>query len=194
MFWIAKLNQIPASTRRFEARRWKQFGAEHFFLTGLHLVNLDLLKSKQSQMIGKLPKTRYSKLFVLILNSMAFWCKKKSEVWFGHESHGIRVKSRNCMTKTYPNDLVYSKCCVTVIVVPFGLVIRCCCRCPKVTTHCPWLTFHPCAFQIWNQDTCSCILSGKKCFTITFSGTLTWNLGPFYKTCLVTLFFSWLDL
>lgn len=31
MFWIAKLNQIPASTRRFEARRWKQFGAECFF-------------------------------------------------------------------------------------------------------------------------------------------------------------------
>lgn len=34
----------------------------------------------------------------------------------------------------------------------------------------------------------------KKCFTNTFSGTLTWNLGPFYKTCLVTLLFSWLDL
>lgn len=43
-------------------------------VASLHLVNLDLLKSKQSQMIGKLPKTRYSKLFVLILNSMAFWC------------------------------------------------------------------------------------------------------------------------
>lgn len=47
-----------------------------FFFASLHLVNLNLLKSKQSQMIGKLPKTRYSKLFVLILNSMAFWCKK----------------------------------------------------------------------------------------------------------------------